>query len=71
MRTTLSSSNVTIFNPSATNAQVRNVNLNTDCTLTSIGNSSGNKNIYVTTTTPASTVAGHTLSFHYTATAEL
>jgi hypothetical protein len=71
MRTTLSSSNVTIFNPSATNAQVRNVNLNTDCTLTSIGSSSGNKNIYVTTTTPASTVAGHTLSFHYTANADL
>jgi hypothetical protein len=69
MRTT--PSNVTIFNPSATNGQVRNASLNTDCTLTGIGSTSGNKNIYVITTPPASTVAGHTLSFHYTATAEL
>lgn len=70
MRTALSSG-VTIFNPSATNSQVRNISLNTDCSSTTVSNTSGDKIFGVVTTTPTSTVAGHTLSFHYTANAEL
>lgn len=60
----------TFYNPSATNAQVRNVALSTDCTGTVIQNAS-EKHFSIVATTPASTAVGHQLAVHWAAEAEL
>lgn len=61
---------VTLYNPNAANAQVRNRTLSTDCTSTSAYNGT-EKGFTLQATTPASTATTHTLAVHWTASAEL
>lgn len=62
---------LTLFNPQAANAQVRNQTLNTDCTA-SAASADGEKRMLIAATTPASTVAGtNILGVHVSADAEL
>lgn len=61
---------ITIFNPSAANAQVRNADVSQDLSASSIqwANETG---FFVQATGSAGTAIAHTLSFHWTADAEL
>ena len=61
---------MTYFNPSAANAQARNLDTNTDCSNTNTDNmnSIGGKVFY---TLPSSTVSTNLISVHWTADAEL
>ena len=58
-----------LWNPSAANAQMRNGTLGTDFTLSAAANSS-ERNFWITATSPASSVAGNSVSVHWTADAE-
>ena len=60
---------VTLFNPSAANAQARNVGTGTDCTLTSA--TATEWGFSGTATTPGGSAAGQQLLVHYTADARL
>jgi hypothetical protein len=62
---------LTLYNPQAANAQVRNQTLNTDCTASAVA-ANGDKRCVINATTPASTVAGtNILGIHISADAEL
>ena len=61
---------LTFFNPSAANAQARNIDLSSDCSATSGDNTSDNST-KIQYTLPASTVAANLISVHWTASAEL
>jgi hypothetical protein len=62
---------LTIYNPQAANAQVRNQTLATDCTA-SAATADGDKRCLIAATTPASTVAGtNILGIHISADAEI
>lgn len=54
------------FNPAAAGAQARNLSLSTDCTSTSLATTTDGKRLYITATTPASTVAGNIIGLHVT-----
>jgi hypothetical protein len=60
---------VTLFNPSAANAEARNVGTGTDCTLTSA--TATEWGFSGTATTPGGSAAGQQLIVHYTADARL
>lgn len=57
---------ITLFNPEAGNAQVRNRNLSTDCS-SSASSSVSDDSFVISATTPGSTVAGHQLAVHWSA----
>lgn len=61
---------ITIFNPLAANAQIRNVTKSTDFTVSTIINA-GALGFGVSGTSPAGSVAGDQISIHWTAEAEL
>lgn len=61
---------VTLYNPNAANAQVRNQSLSTDCTGSAATNV-GEKTFAIVATTPASTTTTHKLAVHWAANAEL
>lgn len=61
---------ITTYNPAAANFQIRNLSLATDCLSTTLVEST-ERGFTLSATTPASTVAGHWLSVHYQASAEL
>lgn len=56
--------NVTTYNPSAANAQIRNTTINADCTLTTA--SSNFQRPYATFTSPGASAAANILAVHYT-----
>lgn len=56
---------VTFYNPSAANAQARNVSTATDCTITVL-QTSGDSGGGLSLTTPAGSAAGQRLIFHFT-----
>ena len=61
---------VTLYNPSAANAQVRDATVPGDCSSSSINNSS-ETGFHISTTGNASTAVGNALVVHWAATAEL
>lgn len=61
---------LTLYNPAAANAQIRNVTLSTDTT-GAAATANGEQGFYVGGTTPASTAAGNSLAVHWSADAEL
>ena len=61
---------VTLFNPSATNAQFRNVNTGTDCT-NSATSVIGTNGFEISLTTPSGSAAGQGFRVHWTAEIEL
>ena len=61
---------VTVYNPSAVNAQARNFGTGTDCTATSLDTNSDTGFSYQFTT-PAASFAGHSIGLHWAADAEL
>ncbi len=62
---------VTLYNPSAANAEVRNISTSADCASTAVGANLGENSFHVTTTTPGGTAAGQTLGFHWSSDAEM
>lgn len=62
---------VTLYNPSAANAQARNISANADCTATTAGANSNDSVLYFSFTAAASTSANQVIAVHYTAEAEL
>lgn len=61
---------LTFYNPSAANAQARNIDLASDCSATN-GDNTANNSTKIQYTLPTSTVAGNLISVHFTAEAEL
>lgn len=61
---------VTLYNPSAANAQARNLSNGTDCSATS-ANGKNESGISILCTTSGTTVAGHIIAVHWAAEAEL
>lgn len=61
---------VTLYNPNAANAQIRNRSTSTDCTGSTTFNAQ-EKSFALQGTTPASSAAGHQLAVHWTASSEL
>ncbi len=61
---------ITFYNPNAANAQVRNRNTNTDCTLTTAYNNT-EKLFTIQATTPGGSATAQTLAVHWGAEAEL
>lgn len=61
---------LTAYNPSAANAQVRDVTSAADCSSTSL-NANGEQGLFINTTANAGTVAGECLAVHMTADHEL
>ena len=61
---------LTLYNPSAANGQARNSTLGTDCSSTATTRLS-DSGFGISLTTPAATVAGHQIDFHWAAEAEL
>lgn len=64
------SGSLTIYNPSAANSQVRNINLNSDCSL-SVADFISDSKVAVGGTLPTSTAVSHLFSYHYTISSEL
>jgi hypothetical protein len=62
---------VTLYNPSAANAQFRNASTNADCSATTSVSAATDTVINPVTTTPAGSAAGQSLTVHWTAEAEL
>lgn len=56
---------ITLYNPSAANAEARNLTAGADCSATA-ASQAGTEKIVFTTTTPAGTSAGQRLLVHYT-----
>jgi hypothetical protein len=61
---------ITLYNPSAANAQARNYSTGTDCSSTSAA-SGNNNSFYIVATPPASSGAGHTIGVNWSASIEL
>jgi hypothetical protein len=61
---------LTLYNPAAANAQIRNVTLGTDCTGSTI-TANSETGFWVNATAPTSTVAGNNLAVHWTVDSEL
>jgi len=61
---------VTLFNPSATNAQMRNNTTGADCTSTT-STQTGDDKFTISATTPGGSAAGNALLIHYSADASL
>lgn len=61
---------LTLYNPAAAGAQVRNVTLGTDCTVSAI-TADSETGAWVNATAPASTVGGNNMAVHWTADGEL
>jgi hypothetical protein len=62
---------LTLYNPVAANAQVRNFTLNADCTSSTTINNPGDSGFTITATNTAGAAAGNSNSVHWAADAEL
>ncbi len=56
---------ITTFNPSATNAQIRNVTVNADCSATTATSATGANGLYIFFTSAAGSAAGNANAVHY------
>lgn len=61
---------LTLYNPAAATAQIRNVTLGTDCTVSTI-TASDASGAWINATAPTSTAAGNNMAVHWTADGEL
>lgn len=68
MRTTPT---ITLYNPAAANAQVRDANANADCTSSSAAYAQGGRSFSASYTANAATVAGNSMNVHWLAEARL